>query len=196
MKTIGRHADDRQFAAVDAYGTADGIWYAAQPRLPESVRDDDDGLGARPGRFVGADEAAPLGLEAEPAEVVARDEQCKGAFGAALVADVQRYGTIGNQLTKGVHALAEVAELGPRHARIRAGFSARLDEMKRRGVAHARDRVKDQGLDPREYRRIHADPHAERKDHDGGETRPAANQSPGVAHAGNDLGGHFTLFVK
>ena len=132
--------------------------------LPILVRDYRHRLAAGSGGFVETEEAPSRRLQAEGREVVAGDQQAVRAFHLTRFADVERRHSERQQVAKRMQAFAQIAVLEPGRTWVHAGFGARLDEVKARGVGDAGNRLKDDGLNPREDDDVDADADAERED--------------------------------
>jgi len=138
--------------------------------------------GSVPGtlHFVGPKEAAERRPHAERGKEIAGHELAVNAHRAAGVAERERRHARRENLGENRQALAQIAILLPRRARIRPGVGARLDEVHARRVPDTGQRPQHHCLHPREDRGVDADPDAERHDDDGSEHRHPSNRPPCV----------------
>jgi hypothetical protein len=180
LETLGRHPDHGQLLIVDAKRPPDDVRGAAEACVPEVVGNDSDRFGAGTLRFIGSEEAAERRLHAERGKEIAGHELAVDAHRAAGVAERERRHAGGEDLGENRQALAKIAILLPRPARIRPGVGARLDEVKARRIPDAGQRPQHYRLHPREDRGVDADPDAERHDDDGRQHRHASNRPPRV----------------
>src|SRR5439155_10748837 len=130
--------------------------------------------------FVRAQEPAERRPRTQGRKIIAGDEESIRPLGPAGLTDVERYHAEREQVGERAQALPKIAVLEPRHAGVRAGLRARLDELKAGGIGHAGQRLKDHGLHPREHRRVHADPDSERHDHHGRDRGHSPDHPPRV----------------
>ena len=157
LEPVRRDADHGEIVVVDAKRAANRLRTSAEARLPVVVRNDDNRVGARPAGFVQPQETAGGRLHAQRREIVARHQQPVGPLRSAGLADVERHHAKRAQLRNRPDVLLQIEVLQPRRARSNAGFGLRLDQIDRRGVGDARDRLEHERLDPREHHGVHAD---------------------------------------
>jgi hypothetical protein len=176
-----RDADDGEVGAVELDGVADHRGVGGQVALPEAVRQDDDGVGARGLVFFRQEPTPELGLDAEDREVVARNECPEEHLGVGLAVPAVHHVHLGGEAVEclGLVAVVDVVEIRGHVERVIRGAGEDFDDLV--DVGH-RQRLEQEAVDHREDGRVHADAERQRQHRHCGKARVGAQLAQGVSH--------------
>jgi hypothetical protein len=144
-------------------------------------------MAARRDVILGGEEAARGRTDAHYLEVVAADERAPRALGGVVDGDAERLIVLGDDVEH-LRAIAEVDEvgIGPRAALPFAVLHR--EDANRRGIRRQRDGPEQDGLDPREDRRVGADAEPERENRGKRKAGILQQRPKGIANIADQCG--------
>ena len=149
MERAWRDAANGRRRVVDQDGLTDGLRIAAEGVTPELEVHDDFSVRHRHALVFHVEEPAAPGADAEHGEILVGDRGHDAALHDVAVAQPDADRLPRRDALERAHAVAQVPERRERDARADRGYAV--------GLRHAADRLKKDGIDDAEHRRVQPD---------------------------------------
>ena len=176
MEPVLRDTDDRHWVSVDRQRTADDVARGSEPPLPETVSEDDNGVGTRHAIIVFGQEAASFRRHAERREVRSGHDGAAHTLSRAVRRQVKRRRIVREHRLEDFVAVAQSFEHRVRDGRVDVAVvvgrsrvrSGRIDHDEALGLAQ-RERPHQQLIDEGEDRGVRSNAECEGQHHRNGE---------------------------